>query len=63
MKARVIKEACVGCGLCAGIVPDVFLMNDEGFAEASQEEIPVIHQDATREAEESCPVSAIEVEE
>jgi ferredoxin len=63
MKARVIKEECIGCGLCAGIAPEVFVMTDDGVAEAIEGEIPVIHQNATREAAEACPVSAIEVEE
>lgn len=63
MKARVIKEECIGCGLCQGLASEVFFMTDMGVAEAIKDEIPVIHQDATRDAEESCPVSAIEVEE
>lgn len=63
MKARVIKEECIGCGLCAGIAPNIFTMTEEGLAEALEGEIPVIHENATRDAEESCPVGAIEVEE
>lgn len=63
MKARVIKEECIGCGLCASIVPEVFEMIDEGVAKAIEEEIPVVHHEATKEAEASCPVGAIEVEE
>lgn len=63
MKARVIKEACIGCGLCASIVPEVFEMIDEGVAKAIDEGIPVVHHEATKEAEDSCPVGAIEVEE
>lgn len=63
MKARVVREECIGCGLCAGIAHEIFTMTDEGVAEAIEGEIPVIHQDGTKEAEESCPVGAIIVEE
>lgn len=62
MRANVDQNICIGCGLCIGMVPDVFRMNDDNKAE--------VYQDATLENESmvqdaisSCPVSAIKWEE
>ena len=60
MKAIVDQEACIGCGLCPSICPDVFSMNDDGKAVAS-ENIPDSKHDDVKDAESSCPVSAISV--
>lgn len=55
-----VNDACIGCGLCTGISPSVFKMTDEGVA-AAKDEIYPEEEDQTREAAESCPVSAIEL--
>lgn len=60
MKATV-NEECIGCGMCEGICPDVFSINDDGVAEAV-EEIEEEFEDAVQEAADSCPAGAIEVE-
>ncbi|MCI8483720.1 MAG: ferredoxin [Lachnospiraceae bacterium] len=58
MKAYVDPDVCIGCGMCAGMVDEVFRMNDEGKAEAYQE-AAAEKKDAVQEAIDSCPVSAI----
>lgn len=40
MRANVDQNLCIGCGLCAGIVSDVFQMNDDGKAESYQDATP-----------------------
>ena len=35
-----VNENCIGCGLCAGICPEVFSMTDEGVATAIETEVP-----------------------
>lgn len=62
MRAHVDKDICIGCGLCPDICPEVFRMDDDGLAIASDEEIPEDLIDSAKEAEESCPVEAIKVE-
>ena len=62
MKAHVDKDTCIGCGLCTSICPEVFSMDDDGKPVAISGDVPADNQDAAKEAEESCPVSAITVE-
>jgi len=60
MKAHV-NEACIGCGLCPNICPDVFRMTDENVAEAYGEVTQDL-EESVAEARDSCPVEAIETE-
>ena len=53
--AKVDKEKCIGCGLCASICSEVFAMGKDGKAMVkAQKQIPCV-----KEAIESCPVEAI----
>jgi ferredoxin len=60
MKATVDSGTCIGCEWCVSIASDDFKMNDEGIAEASNDEIK--NEDEVTEAIESCPVDAISKE-
>ena len=62
MKAKV-KNMCIGCGACHALVPDVFEINDEGVAEVVVEVVPENLEEEVKDASESCPVNAIEVNE
>lgn len=63
MKATVDQDLCIGCGICEGIVPEVFSLQNEPYAEVLLDPIPEEFQDATREAAEECPEAAIIIEE
>lgn len=63
MKAKVIEDACISCGACQAIAPDVFELNDSGIAVCNEEAITDDNKDSVIDASESCPTSAIEVEE
>ncbi len=73
MKVKVNKDACIGCGACASICPDVFELNDEGLSEVKVEEenkekeefvsVKEELQDEVRDAADSCPTGAIEANE
>ena len=56
-KVVVNPDACIGCGICASIAPDVFKMNDEGKSE-------VLDPDGenAESAAGACPVGAITIE-
>lgn len=64
-KIRVIQQACIGCGSCAAICPDVFEMNDEGFSEVKDgmEVVTDELRNDMMDALEGCPTSAIEIYE
>lgn len=62
MKVEVNKEACIGCGACAAICPDVFEIDDEGLSTVKVETVSEELQEDTTEAVESCPTAAITTE-
>ena len=63
MKAKVNKDICIGCGACTMIAEGIFEMDDDGLAVCVKEEVPEEKKEDTIEAMESCPVSAITVDE
>ena len=62
MKAKVDPDMCTGCGLCPDICPAVFEM-DGDVAKAKVDPVPADAEADCREAAESCPVEAINIEE
>lgn len=60
MKVKVNQEACIGCGACQAIVPEVFEIDDNGLAIAKEEEIEESLVEDVVDAVEGCPTSAIE---
>lgn len=63
MKASIDRDGCISCGLCPTICPAVFRMADDGIAEAYHPDVPPEFVSQAVEAQESCPVSVITVEE
>ena len=55
-----VNETCIGYGMCCGICPAIFHMNDAGAAEAAEQEVDAENLANAQEAMENCPVSAIE---
>ncbi len=60
LKIKVNEDACIGCGACQAICPDVFELNDEGISTCLKNEIEDDKlKDEVLEAIESCPTEAI----
>lgn len=57
MKARVTED-CISCGRCVEICPEVFEMGED-VAHVKVSVIPQEYEDATQEAADECPTSAI----
>lgn len=56
-KPYVDQDSCIGCGLCASIVPTVFRMNEDNLSEVHN---PAgAPADRIQEAIDSCPVACI----
>jgi len=49
------QDACIGCGACVALCPNVFEMNDEGKSHAISQDDVACAQNAAA----SCPVQAI----
>ncbi len=61
MRTVVDPDKCIGCGICEGIVPEVFSLLNEPYAEVLLDPVPEEFQEATREAAEECPEEAISI--
>jgi ferredoxin len=59
MRVKVNQDACIGCGACVSICPEVFSFNDEGFSEAIANKVNEEDEEKIREAMDSCPTEAI----
>ncbi len=63
MKVKINRENCIGCGSCQAIAPEVFELDDEGFATVKTNEIDEDIEEDVTDAVEGCPTSAIVTDE
>lgn len=59
MKLKV-NDNCIGCGACQAICPEVFEINDDGYATTIVDEVNDELIDDAIDAKEGCPVNAID---
>lgn len=62
MKAVVDQDACISCGLCYELCPEVFEADDEDKAVTKVDEVPADQEDCAQDAADQCPVDAIAIE-
>jgi ferredoxin len=56
---RVDAAKCCGYRICAQVCPEVFKLDDQGFAYVEQAALPVELEPRVREAAAACPEDAI----
>lgn len=62
MRVSVDDDVCAGHGVCTVLRPDLFVLEDEGYARAVVEEVPPELESSAREAAARCPTQAIRVD-
>ncbi len=60
-KVKVIQDKCIGCGRCVIIAPNTFEL-DLKTGKSKVKNIRGDSEEKIKEAEENCPVNAIEIE-
>jgi ferredoxin len=63
VKVSVDRDACEANAVCAGLVPEVFEVDDEDQLHILVAEVPPGLADAVRHAVMSCPKAALSLEE
>ena len=63
MRVIVDRDACEANGICEGLVPEVFELDDEDVLHIKLDKIPGDLADSVRHAVRSCPKAALSLEE
>ena len=63
MKVKVNQDLCSGCGLCSDLCPEIFELDKDDMPRVKTREVPTENKDTCRDAAESCPEEAIQIEE
>ena len=63
MKVRVDRDACEANAVCAGLVPEVFEVDDEDVLHIKMDEIRPAWPSRCRHAVRSCPKAALSLDE
>jgi ferredoxin len=63
MDVKIDPNACMGCGICETIAPEIFLLGDEIHAHILLHPVPETMRDLVLQAIDECPERAIEMDE
>jgi len=63
VRVHVDRDACEANAVCAGLVPEVFEVDDEDSLHILADEVPERLADGVRHAVGSCPKAALRLEE
>jgi ferredoxin len=61
VKASVNRESCVGHGRCNATAPDVYTLDEVGYCNIGEKDIPTDLEDAAQDGADACPEMAITV--
>jgi len=62
-KVKVDKDKCIRCGACVAIASEIFELDSSGRSSVKVEEVDGELLEKAKEAKNTCPVGAIEIEE
>jgi len=63
MKIRIDKAACVGNARCAAVAPELFPLDDNGYIQVAQIDVPPGQEELARRGALACPERIILIEE
>jgi ferredoxin len=63
VRVEVDRDACEANAVCAGLVPEVFEVDDEDILHIKVSDVPDRLADAVRHAVRSCPKAALSLSE
>lgn len=63
MKVQVDRDACEANAICAGLVPEVFDVDDEDVLHINVDDVPERLTESVRHAVRSCPKAALSLHE
>lgn len=63
MRVIVDRDSCEANAVCAGLVPEVFEVDEEDVLHIKVGEVPPELADTVRQAVRSCPKAALSIEE
>ena len=63
MRVTVDRDLCEANAVCAGLVPEIFDVDDEDVLHIAAGDVPPELADGVRRAVESCPKTALGIEE
>jgi len=63
VRVEVDRDACEANAICAGLVPEVFQVDDEDMLHITAGDVPPALADAARHAVRSCPKAALSLSE
>jgi ferredoxin len=62
VRVHVDEDRCAGHGICAALCPSLFALNDDGYSEVLQPDVPADLEQSALSAVRQCPERAISAE-
>jgi ferredoxin len=62
MKIRIDKAACAGNARCAAVAPELFPLDENGYIQVEQIDVPPRQEELARRAARACPERIIVIE-
>jgi ferredoxin len=63
MKIRIDKAACVGNARCAAVAPELFPLDENGYIQVEEIDVPPGKEDLARRGARACPERIIMIED